>query len=326
LWVVISFGILLHMTINRLTYEPVLLAVFLLSCSGGSLGTGRGGSSGGVGTPTGGAAGTAGAGGNGGGAGAVISGGTGGFRCPNSTCADESLLCNQDAGRCVRCLTNANCSGGNPGYICLPDGNCGCNDDSQCSGEAAIRCIPTLMLCGCNTDADCTNPRFHVCGWNHSCGCSSNQDCAGDGGVGTTPVCDPSTGSCVACLTDADCTDPNNRACASSLKRCFPCRTSADCAQNAAGAVCEDFGGDGVGECHCDTDSDCAGRPAALHCLSNGGTYNECGCLTGADCASDARGHACLDPNQHGWFQCGCATTGDCPSGKTCPAYGAACQ
>ena len=246
-------------------------------------------------------------------------------------CYDQSLKCNASGG-CVSCLTDADCnrySASN--WVCLPNGDCGCNADSQCAGQqAGTRCEQSFQNCGCESDADCPTPGALKCAPNHRCGCGSNQDCVDKNVIGGSstpaPVCDPSSGYCFECLTDADCKAQNGGAC--SRNTCYPCRTSTVCAQNSDGSLCEEIGGHapGVGECGCTTDTDCAGHAGGPYCVSTTSTFKKCGCATAADCAGDPQGHSCVNLFNDGWLQCGCSTAADCPSGKACLSNAYVCQ
>ena len=346
------------MLVKQLSYVPILLALSLVECSGGgrgigntggSAGGGKGGSGakpgtaghsaggvvgtdggadlGGNGGPTTGIGGAAGKGAGGGMGGVIGAGGagTGGTQASCANCYDQGLKCSP-TGRCVSCLTDADCPRANGSNAACLNGRCGCNDDSQCTGEqAGTRCVQSSQKCGCETDADCSTSGALKCAPNHQCGCGSNADCVGKTAVGggstPVPVCDPSSGFCVQCLTDGDCTDPNARACYGD--RCYACHASADCAQNADGSLCQEIGGKapGIGQCGCTVDTDCAGHSGGPHCVSNISTFKKCGCATAADCVGDAQGHACVNPGNDGWLQCGCSTAADCPSGKACLSY-----
>lgn len=138
-------------------------------------------------------------------------------------------------GKCVQCIQDQGCATfGGRAPACLPDETCGCNANSQCTGQGpGTQCLLDAGVCGCATSADCPDPRLPVCN-------ASSPDGA----------------RCVECLSDADCTDPDARACSGNF--CLPCVTSMDCATNGSGPTCI------VGEvtCGCSVDADCAGRAA----------------------------------------------------------------
>lgn len=89
----------------------------------------------------------------------------GGAGCGSSgPCAGEHPHCDTTSGRCVECLTEAHCSGGE---TCdTPHGECRqtCSLQDPCEpGDHAI-CHPTGGFCvQCVSAADCSDPSAPVC-------------------------------------------------------------------------------------------------------------------------------------------------------------------
>ncbi len=184
---------------------------------------------------------------------------------------------------CVECLEDAHCRA-NPfaaGPRCHEDYHvCMCGADADCD-----QCFPgqecletgTLMppLCGCaelGPSGSC--PPGMVC---NGVACKrpcQEQDCPGR--------CDqrgssPTFGLCVDCLSDNTC-DP-----ASDRPRCVP----------------------EVGQCGCNSDEDCAGKPTGARCIDwcihhpgVGSCDSSCGCEDQADCpaGTECDGIRCKAP------------------------------
>ncbi len=98
----------------------------------------------------------------------------------NSTqCTGATPLCETGAGKCVRCLANADCSGTTP--VC--DGGThtcrGCGGDGDCGGATpACQASGACGICSATNTSKCT---------------------------GATPACDVPTGTCVNCMSNAEC-------------------------------------------------------------------------------------------------------------------------
>lgn len=87
-------------------------------------------------------------------------------QCPDS----DEPLCKVSEGRCVECLSNANCDANE---LCEDDGECSarpipCTSALQCAGSDDLVCHPTLEVCvECATDDQC--PGNETCQPNNEC-------------------------------------------------------------------------------------------------------------------------------------------------------------
>jgi hypothetical protein len=156
--------------------------------------------------------------------------------CNTTPDCPTPYVCN--AGECVECIGDTDCSGLGPGWTCDTRTHAcvACTSDMQCAGV-----MPGTGKCGglecdgCTTDADCKvfgNAQQAKCTQRHTCGaCTSNADCAG-----TIPGgCDLTQGACNGCVTDQDCCIVTNVTpcplhCDPTIGHC-ECRTATECAQ-----------------------------------------------------------------------------------------------
>lgn len=82
-------------------------------------------------------------------------------------------------GVCLKCLSDADCSGSTPACN-TANGMCvGCVSNSYCSGSTPVCNIATLTCVGCLANGDCS---------------------------GSTPVCNIATHTCAPCVASTDCT------------------------------------------------------------------------------------------------------------------------
>lgn len=225
------------------------------------------------------------------------------------------LIC--DAGNtntCVECTPTdpSNCVGNPNGEECLPNGNCGCDDDTDCGAiDSGVVCdvpnevcvlgcrgtgngCPAGLVCTsmddtigqcvlpdeCADDNDCAPPT-PLCDTNSSptvcVECLSNDDCANP-----TPTCD--AGVCVACTDDNDCTDPAAPACNTTgdlIGSCTECTGANDSLCVGDKPLCIEQ----LGECGCtdiDGDDECGGSNSGIIC---NGPVGICvpGCSTDPD-------------------------------------------
>jgi hypothetical protein len=239
-----------------------------------------------------------------------------GCQTPNAgTCGPAHPLCDPTSGACVDCSTSAQCSdpalpycvnqrcvscadgGGDAGCklrdparpICGTAGKC-----AECSSNDHCKAAPDKAFCTAGTCVGCQLAAPTVC-------------------TGTTPLCNPTTGVCGACLTDSDCKLDTTPACVdghcascalappgkcASIKpnsptcgptgACVECLTSADCTLAAARPICNTA----THVCRpCTADNECAARgpndPGI--CLDNrGGT-----CATEAEVIVVSSGAGC---------------------------------
>ena len=135
----------------------------------------------------------------------------------------------------------------------VPDGATGCKSDKDCAASGKV-CDPLNKVCvGCLTDVNCAANQHCIA---YTCEspttCINSLSCVGvksaDGS--TQPICDPSVGTCAACLTTADC--PVNSDCAA--KKCVPftpCQNSTECSTDQ---VCDPVSSRCI---QCVTSNDC---------------------------------------------------------------------
>jgi Cys-rich repeat protein len=135
----------------------------------------------------------------------------------------SSLVCDEDAGACVECLTDAQCFA--PYGACDPkEHRCfQCVTSLDCgSGQA---CEPTTHHCGktCTSVIDCPLLSADHCSMGGICGtCDDLNDCS----MGLQ--CDTATARCQECAKDSDC--PGDRPfCDRSRGKCVECIASSDC-------------------------------------------------------------------------------------------------
>ena len=146
--------------------------------------------------------------------------------CPCTT--DESCLkaygipfCSLEYGRCVRCLTDRECSGT----------RCGCELDEVCS-EARNSCVPR-----CSTDNDCSATAMFT-GW---------------------PYCDRPNSACVECTTEKQCENHSrSKLCNEFLGNCVECFSNDDCDEDAP--ICNLSNLSLSNLCQKCTDSQCEGK------------------------------------------------------------------
>lgn len=246
-------------------------------------------------------------------------------QCTESAdCSSPTAVCDTSTKTCVQCLEAADCpSGGacNPTtHTCVA-----CNSSADC---ASVTPICTNNTCGaCTTDAACKakDPAAPVCNTTSgecvACTPTNTSACPTD-----KPVCGPDN-TCVACTKDDECT--GGKVCDTTSNTCVGCVTSANCPGDKP--ICDPA----AHTCGaCSSDEQCATKdPANPVCLTNGTcggcdaahpdackepkplcntTTNTCvGCLTGADCT--VSGAMVCDPKD---FTCvECATSQDCSGG-----------
>ncbi len=146
-----------------------------------------------------------------------------------------------------------------------------------------------------------------------------------------TPIRDPSTNTCVACLSDTDCTDVTAAHC--NAGQCVQCTANSQC---GVGAVCNatwtcqldcrvDDGGcpasapicaAATGACvQCVGDSECTDAGSLVHCVS--GACAEC--ASAADCPA-------FNPGCSVGFCGACGFDTDCPAGQSCSVHTAQCE
>ena len=131
-----------------------------------------------------------------------------------STKEGLGTLCRVDDGKCVECLTDAECTSNPNATSCSALGTCGvCTTDVDCAALPDRRaCLAGAGCVECTSNAQCGgNPRGSLCK-------TSSTGEATD----TAPL-----NTCVECTSDTDCTDPNASACQNN--QCVPCQANEDC-------------------------------------------------------------------------------------------------
>lgn len=208
-------------------------------------------------------------------------------------CTEDGLtICaglGPNAGRCVQCTTNANCT-------------------SRVCDFTTNRCV------GCTTNGDCAGSTPICDRTAHTCRACAAGDCAD-----ATPACATAGRSAGRCV---ECTTAETRACGGRLpvcddamNRCVACTpgpSAAACATSADGTACV-ADADGSLRCGCARDADCgamdSGRicdPSSRRCRAGcwpGDGHN--GCPVGQSCSSD-------DPTRPGVCAMGCFRDLDC--------------
>jgi Regulator of chromosome condensation (RCC1) repeat len=197
----------------------------------------------------------------------------------------------------------ADCTGATP--VCLSSGSCGtCVQDDQCPAITPA-CLP-IGAC-----AECTVQNSTAC---------LNT---------TTPMCDPATNTCVACITDEDCVGTPTPVCDDATKSCRECATDADCPDGTP--ACQTSGI--CGECSITNLTLCA-APLSVCEPASGTCVN---CITDADCTdSDAPNcdtgvnlcRECLTDDHCTLARPVCDSSGTCSSCQSdadCPATQPAC-
>ncbi len=247
--------------------------------------------------------------------------------CRNSAdCSGATPFCDATTRLCRTCTAandNADCkpSGG----VCVTDSNDAkkgqcvqCLSGADC---ATLSCdLVTHACASCSAGAPCVNPK-PVCNSNAVCEpCSTDGQCAlrQSGSFcalaapltgqcvqctptdlsncnGSAPLCNPTTGTCVACLKDAACGDPHKPLCDLDSMACAPCAADHGAGAHlacpsAAMPACQTSGvlAGTCTECSSSQMSLCTSdRPL---CLAASGT---CGCAADADCGAPGSGRSC---------------------------------
>jgi hypothetical protein len=191
---------------------------------------------------------------------------------------------------------------------------CGANDDGKPDLTGGLDSDIIDELLGDEWDQTASDP--FLCSGSSCAGCVTNDHCGLACGAcaGTTPICDPDTGSCQACTaSDQDADDdlcPPGTTCQAN-GACVECTTSSQCT-NPTKPFCA-----ANGRCQpCAMDGQC---PSGDVCDVASG---ECVvCVTNAQCGGTTpicQSHTCV----------ACSSTGQCPTGTVCdtgsdPSHGA---
>ena len=278
--------------------------------------------------------------------------------CPGSYCLSDALCAdpnNPDAGqtcdlalqRCL-CTDSAQCGGfwptcelvnGLVNELGQPAGMCGCGSDAEC-GDAGLICAQGSVCV-----VPCTAPGYPRCSTIPISGTSP-----------PLPICDPSSGLCIACTDDEQCRStpgsggsicsdagacvcqrnddcPASQTCQSppfaqpEVSKCepapLPCNP-ASCGYSFCdwdSGVCLDGGGVGY-PASCFTDYDCSNGRSATQFQAPFCDQGVCvACRTDQDCV-DTGGNPGLKCMPNG--DCRCLVNDDCPAGEACPNPGSA--
>ena len=189
-----------------------------------------------------------------------------------------------------------------------------CTNNGECSGYYPACNTSRYQCVQCMNDTDCVNnPTF---GWGYRCedsglpefggvcqnyttpsptaGCTSNSDCMGDY---WNPICNTTSGDCVACMNNTNCVDNNSTygpgyICQSSMygyTECVeaPCYSNADCGiVDESRATCNTSSNKCV-ECF-NNDTYCQNRWGMGQICSSNGYCEQAPCYTrGADFCSN---------------------------------------
>jgi hypothetical protein len=113
-----------------------------------------------------------------------------------------------------------------------------------------------LSSISCSTAPDSCPAGQYCDGANCVPGCKTSADCGGgpDGGTTTTPICDPSSHQCIACLVPTDC--PTGYTCTG--KQCVP---TCPAGQKQCNGTC-------IGAATCCTAADCGTPPTPSACYA----------------------------------------------------------
>ncbi|HOX47434.1 MAG TPA: SUMF1/EgtB/PvdO family nonheme iron enzyme [Myxococcota bacterium] len=215
--------------------------------------------------------------------------------CAGKDCGDDGC-----GGSCGQCGT---------GEVCDQAGGC-----VACTPECGVRECGPDPVCGASCgicEAGCTCTADGVCAGN--CQCTpdcSGKDCGPDGCQGscgtcaTGEVCDQA-GQCtpVGCGSDGDCQAPLPR-CEPTSGTCVACLAAEDCqgGQICSGFVCAD-------PPRCQSDGECEIGQICVQGACLVGCRSNRDCPDGQTCDTDlGPDGTCIE----------CAVPGDCPAGQTC--------
>ena len=216
-----------------------------------------------------------------------------GSQCPNSeimTCVDQ--VCQPNT-----CTTYTNCqdSTGTQLGACINNTCIPINETctTSCYG-GSLKCISGKCV-QCSTNSDCSTGTCTngVCTTQNPpppSGCTTNSDCSG-----STPYCNTSNGTCVACLQNGNC-PPNaplcvNNTCTNQVPPPGTCNTNSDC--SGATPYCVNH------KCvECNVTTDCPFIPPSKFyaCINN-------------TCSACTNISQCYEAGNTGWV---CTTQGIC--------------
>ncbi|HEY3449874.1 MAG TPA: lamin tail domain-containing protein [Myxococcales bacterium] len=217
----------------------------------------------------------------------------------SANCGLEAPVCDTSTGTCVVCTDGDGCQIGETCDTTVAGGECvssGCSADLDCQvtpatpvcDAAAHKCVVCTAAKGCIAPATCDTA---VTGGQCK-GCSASAQCSGP-----SPVCDTGSGKCVVCTATEGCTAPQA------------------CDTGVQGGQCKQPG--------CNNSLDCAATPATPVCDTGAKKCVVCtaaeGCANGKKCDATVQGGQCVDATCAGDADCtGTAATPICDtaSGK----------
>ncbi|NOY91745.1 MAG: hypothetical protein GXP55_11165 [Deltaproteobacteria bacterium] len=232
--------------------------------------------------------------------------------CTNDLCVDGSCMYPDNTNACDDgdpCSVGDACAGGS----CQPGPRLECNDGNRYTVDSCVggSCVNTCATCtsegscaagtastacgtgggvcrNCNDGNECT---IDSCG---GAACSNLNRVAGAPCVGGVCL----AGDCVECRRDADCADPRAARCDTTIHRCKPCSTGAECAHLGSRRICDRSGSLVSGRC-------------ITSCLAGCLDFSSLACLPGtSDISCGTNGIRCVD----------CTSSGDtCASGRCAP-------
>jgi len=228
----------------------------------------------------------------------------------DSGCGGATPRCYAPAGRCVQCLSVADCPGGRCDALtrtCVAAGTC--TRAEECAAvPGKPYCASEGVCVQCRVDGDCPageGSRRACDRAAHACvdaPCTKDQDCSDDP---AGHMCDIPTGKCVLCTADDACIPGR---CHPTSRTCVDCVADADC--NIAGGETCDTGTNTCKVTGCAQDVDCSGME---HC--DPATHKCSFCARDADCTfgGECRARMCAD-------KASCAGDGDCVWPRRCEA------
>lgn len=226
------------------------------------------------------------------------SGGSGSGCTKDLDCPAASPVCDQLERRCVACLFDTQCDGGQRcvgktcvGVVpCASSLNCVAHEPYTICDPVTSTCVECVEAADCPTTADCV---ANLCRPYQAC--STSLDCS------QGLVCDPGKGRCVKCAGDPDCADGQVCVANACVVR-TPCQSDNQC--TPLGKLCDKT----LGYC-----VDCLGHdqcPDAYHCELGACVLDVC--QAGATSCQGAAEVTC-EADGSGW---GAAQA--CPGGTAC--------
>jgi len=187
----------------------------------------------------------------------------------------------------------------------LPDGPGTCSVDNDCVGVVAGAYCVNARCAACRSSSQCSNDAgVPLCSAQHTCvSCSSASGLDGGSACsGTTPVCNPTSGSCVQCVNNSDCPTPGKGFCVQNqCKGCDSVPATAGATDaGTTDASPPDGGSTSTGPC-----------PGATPiCVSSTSSSSRAGQCVGCESSSDCSGNTPICDTT-GPFACSACTSDD---------------